>query len=306
VTDSKSFILGSSPYARSQRAWALKWARETDCPLAIIGPTGTGKTFLARELHGLSGLAGRYVRVPIPQLEPTLVRTELRGNVKGAFTGAENREGFVRSADRGTLYIDELQDTLRDAQGVLLDVCEGEPLRKLGEDRDYLPNCRLIVSSQRPLWDLVDEEILRKDLAERLTVECIVLAPLREHVEDLDQFVPIMLAALGARGNRAMVPMSEDAMSVLKAHSWPGNLRELQNTLLRSLIEAKGCSTIEVKHLPPRVFGGNAAPALQMIDLPTLVRQHGTIKAVAKLKGVHPRTISRQLQRLAGTPPSEN
>lgn len=283
------------------RDWAVRWGPRQST-VAVIGPTGSGKNLLAKVLHGIRG-CGKFLRVSLRDTSADMLHSELLGHVKGAFTDAKtDRVGAIEAAMGGTLFVDELQDADRRAQGMLRDLAAGEPTSPLGTHRPIVPNCRLIVGSQVPLLTLVREHGFREDLAYRLLVEEMVLPPLLAHLEDLLELVPAIVAEMAQRDNVSPLEVSPAAMAVLSGHGWPGNVRELENALRRALIEAQDDGIIQPHHLPGWLRDSMLAypqPASQRPsgeELLGLRRRLGSFTAVAGYLRVDTRTVRRWLK----------
>jgi len=301
---SVSLILGRSAPVQQVRAKALKWGPR-NCTVGAVGPTGAGKNLLAKELHRIRG-RGRFVRVSLSDVPPALLHSELFGHVKGSFTDAkQDRAGAVQEAGDGTLLIDELQDAGPEAQRMLRDIADREPVSRLGEHRPYVGTCRLIVGSQLPLMELVRRRGFREDLAYRLMVEELVVPPLAEHLEDLPDLVPAIVAEVAVFEGIEPLAVSEAAMAALGCHAWPGNIRELQRALTRALIEAQGCGAVEPWHLPAFVRVGASAWHADEVgrgmpsreELAAILARLSTMTAVAAYYGKCARTISRWVQK---------
>lgn len=216
--------LGRDPAIDALRAKALKLAR-TALPILIQGETGTGKEFLARALHEASGRAGAFVAVNCAAIPESLIEAELFGHAPGAFTGASarGRKGLVEEADGGTLFLDEIGDMPLTLQARLLRVLAEGEVTPVGASQPKRVSPRVLSASHRALPDLVREGKLREDLYYRLAAATLTLPPLRAR-EDFDWLAGQLLANGAAR-------ISPEALHRLRAHHWPGNLRELGNVL---------------------------------------------------------------------------
>ena len=229
-------------------------------PVLLFGPSGSGKTFLAQRIHELSGRKGSYVELNCGRLprDSNQLQSELLGHVRGAYTGAvHRREGALFQADRGTLFLDEVESLPPEAQVFLLDLLEGKaPLRPLGSDKALpRPNARFICSTKVPF----NETTLREDLVNRLVRgHRIIIPTLAERREDIPLLVESILAIIkGEAGVEATI--TAEAMTFLIAHDWPGHVRQLKE-LLYSTTDGHHGSHVELtlsafkKHLASEAF----------------------------------------------------
>jgi len=215
----------------------------------VLGESGTGKEGMARIVHALSGREGPLVAVNCGAIPATLVESELFGSRRGAFSGAEDRPGLVRGAERGTLFLDEVAELPLSSQSALLRVLQEKELLPLGASRTIPLNVRVVAATNRPVADLVLEGKLRHDLYARLRGYELRLPPLRERREDLG----LLVSALLARHDESGVPrtLSRAAAWALFAYDWPLNIRELEQCL--SAAVAVAGAQIGVEHLPQAV-----------------------------------------------------
>lgn len=207
-----------------------------DVPVVVTGETGTGKSCCARALHRVSRVDGKFVRIDCAALSPELMRSELFGNRKGAFTGAhESHRGLLAEADGGTVLLDEIGDLPEHAQAKLLSVLEEGRYRPVGASEPVASDFRVVAATHRDLDALVAEESFRRDLRHRLGVTRIHLPPLRRRPED----VPLLAAAFARRRSPpdAGGPpgFSTEALAELSAHPWPGNVRQLEQVVARAV-----------------------------------------------------------------------
>jgi len=217
---------------------ALKVA-SSEATVLITGESGTGKEVLARLVHQQSPRKnGPIVAVNCTAIPDNLIESELFGHVKGAFTGAiANRKGRFQAATQGTLFLDEIGELKMDMQAKLLRAIQEREVEPVGSDRPEKVDVRIIAATNKDLHDEVTKGNFREDLYYRLSVIPLHIPPLRERREDIPALTNLFLKKFGApRG----VKFSDKAMAVMKKYDWPGNIRELQNTVERSLILRKG------------------------------------------------------------------
>lgn len=220
----------------------------------IFGETGTGKELVARAIHYNSDRAERpFVAVNCGALTESLLESELFGHVKGAFTGATaNKEGFFRKADRGTLFLDELNEVSPGLQVKLLRAIQEREVIPVGGREPLKFDVRLIAATNKNLEDAVKNRTFREDLFYRINVITVHLPPLRERKEDLPLLVQHFLAKHGQRLGKPSVKMTRQAMQALINYSWPGNVRELENMIERTVALCEG-DTIDTADLPEKL-----------------------------------------------------
>jgi transcriptional regulator of acetoin/glycerol metabolism len=236
----------------------LERAAPSDLPIILEGETGTGKELAARALHGWSGRSGALVAVNCAALPEGLAEGELFGYRRGAFTGADRASpGFFRSAERGTLFLDEVADLPAALQAKLLRALEQREVQPLGETRPVPVDVRVVVASQQALGDVAREGRFRPDLLARLDGLTVKLPPLRRRREDVPPLFSRLLTAFGQGRSPAV---EADVIERLCLHDWPFNVRELV-LLVRRLLTLHGDEpTLTALHLPERI-GATPGPA---------------------------------------------
>jgi two-component system, NtrC family, response regulator HydG len=232
----------------------LKKVASLDSTILLTGETGSGKTCLARWIHGISARSAEpFVVVNCAALSPTLLESEMFGHVRGAFTGAEsNREGKLAWAGKGTLLLDEIDSLPLTIQGKLLRVVEDRVFEPVGSNETQSMQARLIVASNRSLDEEVSSGRFRADLYFRLNVLGFHLPPLRERREAIPRLVDKYLAEFYSHHNGRVTGVTADAHAALTAYSWPGNVRELRNLVERTVSIGSG-SMIELDDLPQAI-----------------------------------------------------
>jgi DNA-binding NtrC family response regulator len=213
-------------------------AAESDKPVLITGETGTGKGMLAKWIHDRSNRAKReFVDVNCSALRGELLARELFGNVRGAFTSADqDRQGLFDIADNGTLFLDEIGDMGDDVQAALLKVLEDRRFRRLGDVKQRRSDFRLICATNRDLSAEIQKGSFRRDLYFRVNLLTIHLPPIRNRQEDLQALIRHLLKTLGT----GQLSIGEDTLQLLRTYPWPGNIRELRNVLERALLLSRG------------------------------------------------------------------
>ena len=234
--------LGHSQQARSMRELLEKLTQVPFSTLIIGGESGTGKGLVARILHyGGPRAQQPLIEVNCAALPRELLESELFGHEQGAFTGASGRHrGLLEQADGGTLFMDEIGEMPLDLQAKLLKVIEDHKVRRLGGEKEISIDVQIVAASNRDLEQLAQEGLFRADLYHRLSVFKVILPPLREAVEDLDQLVPLFVAEYNAKAGRQVKDIPEEVWTALKMHDWLGNVRELRNVIERCVLFADG------------------------------------------------------------------
>ena len=239
----------------------IKVVAGTDTTVLITGESGTGKTLAARAIHANSPRAGQpFIEVGCGTLPDTLLESELFGHVKGAFSGAiVNKHGKFEAADKGTLFLDEVGIASPSLQMKLLRVLESFKFEPVGSNETREVDVRLILASNRDLGELTKRNEFREDLYYRINVMNIHLPPLRERREDI---APLAIHFANKYGNEAPHPIegvSEEAMRLLTAYDYPGNVRELENIIRRAVVLCRNVR-IMAEDLPAK-----AAPAAEPV-----------------------------------------
>jgi formate hydrogenlyase transcriptional activator len=245
----------------------------TDSTVLIQGETGTGKELIARAVHNISSRCGRpFIKLNCAAIPYALLESELFGHERGAFTGAiMQKVGRFEMADKGTFFLDEIGDIPLTLQPKLLRVLQEQEFERLGGTRTHHVDVRLVAATNRDLSGMVKRNEFRNDLYYRLNVFPISLPPLRERREDIPALVSHFVEIYGRRMGKQIDNVSPEAMSALSSHQWPGNIRELQNFIERSVILSNGPMLrpplSELKHSP-------AAESMGAITLEEAERDH--------------------------------
>ncbi|HEX7636664.1 MAG TPA: sigma-54 dependent transcriptional regulator [Noviherbaspirillum sp.] len=242
-----SRLIGQSAVMRDLRAQIARLGRSM-APVAITGESGSGKELAARDIHAHSARADKpFIAVNCGAIPEALMEAEFFGYRKGAFTGAnDDRDGFFQAANGGTLMLDEVADLPLPMQVKLLRAIQERRVRKVGATVEEAVDVRLISATHQDLADCVEKGKFRQDLFYRLNVIELRLPPLRERLDDIGLLVDAILQRLAPPGSRAV--LTQPAMDALRSHSFPGNVRELENILERALAFAND-GVIEVADL---------------------------------------------------------
>jgi PAS domain S-box-containing protein len=234
-------IVGTSSSLKAVLSRIAKVA-PTDSTVLITGETGTGKELIARAIHKRSQRAGRpFVSVNCAALPPTLVLSELFGHEKGAFTGATQRRlGRFEMADGGTIFLDEVGELLPDAQAALLRVLQEREFERVGGSQPTQVDVRVIAATNRDLSAPMASGAFRRDLLYRLNVFPIEMPPLRERKDDILMLVEYFVQRYANRAGKNIRSIDQKTVDLLQSYDWPGNIRELQNVIERSIILSSG------------------------------------------------------------------
>jgi len=237
INRDQRFIIGSSPQLMSVLNLVRKVAK-TDANVLITGENGTGKELIAQEIHRLSNRAKEVlVSVDMGALSETLFESELFGHMKGSFTDAhENRQGKFEFADKGTLFLDEIGNLSFHLQAKLLAVIENHKFSRIGSNQLIPTNIRLICATNRNLENMVHEGMFREDLLYRINTIQIELPPLRDRGNDIFVLAEFFLKKYTYKYNKPNLKINQQAHEKLLKYSWPGNIRELQHTIEKSVI----------------------------------------------------------------------
>jgi formate hydrogenlyase transcriptional activator len=214
----------------------------TDSTVLIQGETGTGKELIARAIHNLSARCGRpFIKLNCAAIPFDLLESELFGHERGAFTGAiAQKIGRFELADKGTLFLDEVGDIPPGLQPKLLRVLQEQEFERLGSTRTHRVDVRLVAATNRNLIDMVKRNEFRSDLYYRLNVFPVPLPPLRERREDIPALVAHFVEIYARRMDKQIKHIPPETLSALVSFQWPGNIRELQNFIERSVILTSG------------------------------------------------------------------
>ncbi len=301
----------SSAEPALQKALSIAFkAAETPATMLILGPSGTGKSVLAREIHRRSAQRdAAFVTVNCPSLSRELLESELFGHVKGSFTGAvSDTYGKVAAADGGTLFLDEIGEMPLEIQPKLLRLLQEREYERVGEAKPRKANVRVIAATNRNLAEEVKGGHFREDLFYRLNVINVLLPGLKDRPADISRLAENCLKFFATRIGKKVTGFSPQVREAFATYAWPGNLRELRNVIERAVILAAG-PVIEVSDLPDNFSRTqpNAAVAVgTRVTIADLETEHirrilgvaRNLDEAARILGIDPATLYRKRQRL--------
>jgi NtrC-family two-component system response regulator AlgB len=298
-----------SPKLRAVFAVTAK-ASGSDAPVLLRGESGTGKSVLARWIHSLSPRGRRpFVVVNCPTLSEELLTSELFGHAKGSFTGAvRDQPGRVEAAEGGTLFLDEIGDISPSLQAKLLRFIEEKEFERLGENKTRRADVRTIAATNRDLEDQMRKGLFREDLLYRLNVIELELPPLRERPEDIVRLAQRFLAFFARSARRQAPELSKAAEEALTTYNWPGNIRELRNTIERAVILWPAL-VIEPQAFPahisarvksadaPQVGGNFSLEDVEREHITRVVGRSPTLEDAAAVLGIDSSTLWRKRKK---------
>ncbi|MCC7359053.1 MAG: sigma-54-dependent Fis family transcriptional regulator [Anaerolineales bacterium] len=251
----EDWVLGETP-AMQRIASDLSRVAPTATTVLITGESGTGKEVIAAMLHKHSPRAGKaWVAVNCANFTETLLDSELFGYEAGSFTGATKRkDGLFVTANGSTLFLDEISTMRPELQAKLLRVLEDRSVRRIGGSTEQKVDVRIIAASNRSLPDMVKATTFREDLYHRLNVVEINLPPLRERKDDLPALVGFFIRKYNREMGRSVQGVGPLVMDALRAYDWPGNIRQLRNSVERAMVFCDG-DTLEIGHFGPDIMG---------------------------------------------------
>ncbi|MHC1719267.1 MAG: sigma 54-interacting transcriptional regulator [Clostridiaceae bacterium] len=281
-----------------------------DCPVLIEGPSGTGKELFAQSIHNASPRRnGPFIALNCAALPMELVESELFGYEKGTFTGAlsTGKAGKFELADGGTIFLDELGELPLDIQSKLLRVLDSYKITRIGGKAEKSLNIRIIAATNRNLQKQIQNKNFREDLYYRLNVMSLMLPPLAERKSDIQLLAQHFIDKMNMKTAGKCICIDNEAMSLLKAHDWPGNIRELENTIYRAFYLCED-SLITRKHLPANIQKcvsenitsesipiDTRANIERMLMVQALKQSNGKVTIAAKSTGIPKTTFYRKI-----------
>ncbi len=289
--------------------------------ILILGETGTGKELIARAIHKARNVRGRFVPVNVAGLDDNVFSDTLFGHLKGAFTGADtNRKGMIEQASGGTLFLDEIGDLSMASQVKLLRLLQEGEYLPLGADEHKKANVRIVASTNRDLWKLVEKGKFRKDLHYRLRTHKIHIPPLRERIDDIPLLIEHFLAKTAKEFNKKKPTPPKELFTLLETYSFPGNIRELESMIYDAVsIHSSGILSLKSfkEHIRSFTTRGNNRKLSEkngnkiifLEDLPSIKeatsllvkeamkRAKGNQSVAATLLGISQQALSKRLKK---------
>ncbi|MGB0647625.1 MAG: sigma-54-dependent transcriptional regulator [Bradymonadia bacterium] len=305
---SNSGIIGNAAPLRKVLDVARQ-ASPSTATVLLMGESGTGKELFARFIHENSTRSeNAFVAINCGALPDSIIEAELFGADKGAFTGAHvSRDGLFARANGGTLFLDEVSELSPHVQVKLLRVIQSGEYNRVGGQETLQSNCRIVAASNKNLEQMVEQKLFREDLYYRLNVIPITLPPLRERAEDIPLLADHFLRLYAAKNGKDGIALSQQALSALCLQRWPGNVRQLENTIERSVVLSVD-PIIDREHLPG--IDTPTSDEIQSLRIPigtpmdeierrviqaTLQLTEGDKRRAAQLLGIGIRTIYRKV-----------
>ena len=302
---------GASPIFQSGSMKAVVRTVErvapSDVSVLITGESGTGKEIVADLIHAMSPRCkGPFIKINCAALPRELIESELFGSVKGAYTGAQaDREGLFLQAEGGTLLLDELSEMPVDTQSKLLRVLQEKEFRPVGGRSSYKADCRILATTNRLVEEALREGKLREDLFYRISAITLILPPLRERREDIMPLANAFLKRYAAQAGCVLTGFSPDAAACLRKFDWPGNVRQLQNEVQRTVLMCEG-RIVEIADLSiavPSGAGGLEETNLTLMEamerntiLQILKETHGNKLETARRLGIGRQTLYNKIK----------
>ncbi len=304
-------LVGTSSYMKDLRRKIREFA-ESELPVLILGPTGTGKEIVAQSIHSRSSRGNKpMMTVNSSAIPEHLEEAEFFGYAKGAFTGAlQAKDGILKCADGSSLFLDEVGELSLRMQAKLLRVLDGHDFLRVGDTDPQSVNFRLISATNRPLAAMIRSGMFREDLFYRLRARSIVTQPLTGHKEDIPSLTDYFMRTMGAAKGREF-RLHEDALDVLRHYAWPGNIRELRNAVVALFEGALDTGTItrqnvlwvlsEAVHdgtVPVRPFAEAKMDFERDYYRALLLKFDGNISGAARAGGIERAYFSKRIRAL--------
>jgi transcriptional regulator with GAF, ATPase, and Fis domain len=305
-------IIGSSPKIRRAIEMAMSVA-DSNTTVLLQGESGTGKELIASLIQFNSRRASRpFIKINCGAIPQSLLETELFGHERGAFTDARSRRiGRFEEANGGTLFLDEIGEMSLAAQVSLLRVLQDGEFTRVGGNEVIKTDVRVIAATNKDLEKEIEEGRFRRDLFYRLNVYPIVLPPLRDRPEDIEQLLAYFVERFQQKSGKRVTGISDRALHILKNYPWPGNVREIENCMERAVIVAAG-RTITEKDLPEAIRAHTSPDQISNVELTipmnmeevervminkTLIFTNGDKAKAARLLGIGRKTLYRKLEQ---------
>ena len=324
VLEARAFgdLVGDSPALRNV-VRQIELVAPTEATVLILGESGTGKELIAREIHKRSDRCDKpLIRVNCASIPKELYESEFFGHVRGAFTGAvKDRAGRFGAADGGTLLLDEVGEIPLDLQSKFLRVLQEQQYERVGEERTRSVNVRVIAATNRDLKKEVEAGRFRQDLFYRLNVFPIEMAPLRERNEDVPILAEHLLSLAAKKLNCPKPRLTKGMITKLQEYDWPGNIREMQNVMERSLIVSgkeglqfnlpqgkegrhtkRGIADVELSHIGEYFVSESEMRHREKVNTEVVLHKSGWKiygpGGAAELLGINPTTLVARIKKM--------
>jgi DNA-binding NtrC family response regulator len=293
-------IIGTSPAIVRVRQLIRLYAR-SDEPVLILGESGVGKELVASALHHASPRAARPLRVlNCPAVPATLFEAELFGAVRGTWTGLDrDRDGLLKAADGGTVFLDEVADLPLETQAKLLRLLDQRTYTRLGSPVELATDVRFVAATNGDLFQMVEAGRFRRDLLFRLGVLCIEIPPLRDRISDVPLLAEHFLRKLAGGEHPTM---SRALIAQLMSRPWRGNVRELESVMKRAVLAWSASGTLQLGDGTPWSTDGSRGDTHKDKLIQALIANNGRLGPTARELGVATRTVQRHLKRYGVDP----
>lgn len=283
----------------------------TNETILIVGETGTGKDLIARKIHDLSPRKSHpYVSVNLASISPSLFESELFGNVKGSFTGSiSDKLGYFESANKGTIFLDEIGELPKELQGKLLRAIQYNEIFKIGSSVPVKLDIRIIAATNRDLAEDVNKGLFRADLYYRLNRGHISLPPLRKRGNDFLLIAHQLIRTANKTYSKNIQGLSREAIAQLRHYPFPGNVRELENIIFNSVVQSDDNQRLETVEIPKshEIRDEDIKKSEILVSLEESEKKHiinvmgalnNNVRKAAALLGVSERTLQRKLKKI--------
>jgi PAS domain S-box-containing protein len=264
IDDGFHGIIGRTPVMQSLYEH-IESVASLDTPVMILGESGTGKEMVAKALHETGNRANKpFIKVNCAALSEHILESELFGHVKGAYTGADtDRIGRFEAAHNGSLFLDEIGDIPLSVQIKLLRVLEEKMIQRVGANASIPIDVRIITATNKNLEKLIEQGAFREDLFFRINVFPLTCPPLRQHKDDITLIIQHFITLQAEKTGKNILGFTPEAMRLMVAYRWPGNIRELRNSVEYAFVLARGKS-IGIEHLPEKITQFKPLEATQL------------------------------------------
>jgi two-component system response regulator HydG len=279
----------------------------TDANILILGENGTGKELIAREIHKKSKRSSEvFVSVDMGALTETLFESEIFGHVKGAFTDAkEDKAGRFETASGGTLFLDEIGNIPLSLQSKLLSVLQNRQITRLGSNKAIPIDIRLISATNKPVYNMVEDNLFREDLLYRINTIQIEVPPLRKRRDDIPGFVDYFLKQYSNKYEKPLLKITAEAYELLINYSWPGNVRELKHTVEKAVIlsESVILKPEDFYLRQPKTDDNRVSDSLKLTDTEkhtiekVLEKCNGNLSKAAKMLDISRTTLYAKIEK---------